>query len=527
MVYIKSDPKQRQLLPTDLTTIIDKNHICYLIENFIHSLDYSDFDREVEGSGNPSYHPRILLKILIYGVFERVTSSRKLERATHENIVFRYLTESLHPDFRTIARFRKENTELLKQCFLQTVELGKELDMINFNKLYLDGTKIKANASKSKTFSKEEVDFLSEFVDKQIAIQDKNDFHENKRYGKKNNGEPKIPKELTNRRKLKDKIKQFLKDKNKAKKELDSLKNKLKEEKLDKINLTDTDSKMSKMKKGIHFEQAYNCQLLVEEKSELLVCNYISNSSGDIAETIPAMEKFKSEQNIDLKGKQVCQDNGYSSIKTAQYYKDEEAIALIPDQRVTKELHGKAYKIDDFDNDKFELDFKKNQAICPIGHIMKFVKKEVRNKKINNWTNIYRCDKCLTCEFKTNCVPKKSKFRDVKINPLQREIRLRFKDEKYLKEYNKRFHKGEIAQAYILHSLGYRDFQTRGLKNCEGELNLVSTAYNLRRITNFINKKGIDIAIAMQKMKKIGKNAKNNVLKINKICNFRVVLQYI
>ncbi len=520
MVYIKSDSKQRQLLPTDLTTIIPKNHICYIIENFIHSLNYSDFDKEVEGAGNPSYHPRLLLKILMYGVFEHITSSRRLERATYENIVFRYLSESLHPDFRTIARFRQRNSELLKQCFLQTIELGKSLDMINLNKLYLDGTKIKANASKNKSFSKEEIDFLSEFVDKQIKIQDKNDFDENNKYGKKNDGELKIPKELTNRKKLKNKIKLLLKDKNKAKKELDSLKNKLKKEKLDKINLTDADSKISKMKKGIHFEQLYNCQLLVEEKSELLVSNYISNSAGDINETVPTMEKFKSEQNINLKDKQICQDNGYSSVNTALYYKDEKTIALIPDKRVTKQLHGKAYKITDFDNDKFELDFENNKAICPKGHIMKFIKKELLNKKTNNWTNIYRCDKCLTCEFKKDCVPKKSKFRDARINPLQREIRIRFKDEKYIKEYNKRFHKGEIVQAYILHHLRYREFKTRGLKSCEGELNLVSTAYNLKKIANFINKKGKDIAIAIQKMKKIGKYMRNTAFKIVKLDDF-------
>lgn len=527
MVYIKSDPKQRQLLPTDLKTIIDKNHICYLIENFIHSLDYSDFDREVEGSGNPSYHPRILLKILIYGVFERITSSRRLERATHENIVFRYLTESLHPDFRTIARFRKENAKLLKQCFLQTVELGKELDMINFNKLYLDGTKIKANASKSKTFSKEEVDFLSDYFDNEIEKGEEIDKNEDEKYGKDSDGKPKIPENLTNQRKLQEKIESFLKDKNKSKKTLQLIKEKIKTEKLDKINFTDMDSKISKMKKGLHYEQNYNCQLLTEEKGELIVCNYISNSAGDIAETIPTMEKFKQEQNVTLENKQICQDNGFSSPNTAQYYKKEKAIALIPDQRVTKELHGKAYQISKFDNDKFELDFEKNQAICPSGYIMKFIKKEISNKKTNNWTNVYRCDKCLDCEFKSECVPKKSKFRDVKINPLQREIRLRFKDDKYLKEYNKRFHKGEIAQSYILHSLGYRDFQTRGLKNCEGELNLVSAVYNLRKIANFISKKSVGIAIAMQKMKKISQKAGNNGLKIGEICSFRVILQFI
>ena len=103
MVYIKSSPKQILLLPTNLRDIIPKDHLCYLIEDVIEQLDFSNFDKQVEGPGNPSYHPRISLKIIINGICERVTSMRKLEKLTYENIVFRYLSENLSPDFHTIA----------------------------------------------------------------------------------------------------------------------------------------------------------------------------------------------------------------------------------------------------------------------------------------------------------------------------------------------------------------------------------------------------------------------------------------
>ena len=134
------------------------------------------------------------------------------------------------------------------------------------------------------------------------------------------------------------------------------------------INLTDIDSKLMKMKKGIHYEQAYNCQLLVEDKGEIIVGNNISNSPCDVTETIPTMEKFKQEQGVSLKGVEVFQDNGFSSGATAEYYEKEGAVAYIPDRATTKELHGKAYQLSKFDNDNFKLDFKKNQAICPAGH---------------------------------------------------------------------------------------------------------------------------------------------------------------
>ena len=490
MVYIKSSPYQTLLLPTDLRDIIPKDHICYLIEEVVNRLGFSSFDKEVEGPGNPSYHPRINLKIIINGVCERVTSTRKLEKLTYENIIFRYLAENLNPDFHTIALFRKENRQLIKQTFLQTIEIAKNLNMVNFNKLYLDGIKVKANASKSKSFTKEEIDFLSDFVDKHLEEMDEVDKEEDKKYGD-SNGEPKIPDHLTSRRKLKEKIKEILKDTNKAKKQIEKAKAKIKEEKIDSINLTDIDSKLMKMKKG-HYEQAYNCQLLLEDKGEIIVGNYTSDSPNDVSETIPTMEKFKQEQKISLKGVEVFQDNGFSTSATAEYYEKEKAIAYIPDQVTTKELHGKEKDIPKFDNDNFKLDFKKNQAICPAGHRMDFVRRKVKNKKTGNWTNVYQTNKCLDCLFQDECINTKShrKTRDVEINPAMRRIRLRFKTRKGMEKYNKRFHKGEVAQAHIFHNLGYREFKCRGEKSCENEVNLFSTAYNLKKIHNKLKRMG-------------------------------------
>jgi transposase len=496
MVYIKSNPEQTLLLPTNLREIIPKDHICYLIEEVVNQVNYKDFDEKVNGPGNPSYHPRIILKIILNGVFDKITSTRKLEKSTSENVVFRYLAENLAPDFHTIAMFRKDNCDLIKRCFLQTVEIAKKLDMVNFNKLYLDGIKVKANASKSKTFTKEEIEFLSEFVDKHFAETDRTDEEEDKKYGE-SNGEIKIPEHLTHKSKLQEKVKEMLKDMNKAKEQMEKAKTKIKEESVDKVNLTDMDSGMMKMKKGIHYEQAYNCQLLVEDKSEIIVGNNISDSPVDVTETESTMEKFKQEQEVDLKDVEVFQDNAYSSSKTAEYYEKGEAIAYIPDSVTTKELHGKAYTISKFDNDNFKLDFKRNQAICPVGHRMDFVKKRVKNKKSGNWTNVYKTDKCPNCQFKEECINSKSKrnYREANINPLMRTIRLRFKTKEGKEKYNKRFHKGEVAQAHIEYNLGYREFKCRGIKPCENEVNLFSAAYNLIKIYNKLKKKGGNLEV--------------------------------
>ena len=200
-------------------------------------------------------------------------------------------------------------------------------------------------------------------------------------------------------------------------------------------------------------------------------------------ETIPTMEKFKQEQDVNLNGVEIFSDNGYSSPANAEYYEKEGAIAYIPDEVTAKEIHGRENKITKFNNDYFKLDFEKNQAICPQGHIMKFCRVQRNRKNVKNWVNIYKTDQCKNCPSRMQCVPKgNAVYREARINPSMRKIRLRFKEEEGMKKYNPRFHKGEVAQAHILYNLGYREFRCRGIESCENEVNFFSTAYNLIKI---------------------------------------------
>ena len=482
MVYIKSNPDQTRLLPVDIRAIIPKSHICYLIEEVVNDLDYSEFDKQVEGAGSPSYHPRIALKLLLNGVCDRVTSTRKLEKLTNENIVYMYLAEGQHPDFHTIAMFRKRNSELIKCCFLATIAIAKKLDLINFNKLYLDGTKIKANASKSKTFTKEEIEYLNNFIDESLKNMDKTDDEEDQLYDD-TKGEPKIPEHLTHKSKLREKIKQ-IREQLKGEKGVKTATRVMKKTSARQINLTDPDSALLRMKKG-HFEQGYNAQIVVEDKGEFVVCNYLSNSPTDVGETIPTIEKLKEEQEISLQGVEMFQDNGYSSPATAEYYAKAGAIAYIPDVLTTQILHGKKKSIEQFHHDNFILDLKKNEATCPRGHIMPFHRKKIINRNnTGRWTNVYRCGNCPNCPSNVLCIPRGAdkKYKFIEINPYMYAIRQRFKEKVGVEKYNKRFHKGEIANAHILHNLGYRSFQTKGIESCKNELNMMCIAYNLKKL---------------------------------------------
>ena len=101
--------------------LIPEDHICFLVEGLIDSLEYSAFDIRYSGAGHPAYHPRIPLKLLMMGVLDRIRSSRRLARNARENVVYMYLSEKVTPDFRTISDFRKDNPEVVKEVFKHTI----------------------------------------------------------------------------------------------------------------------------------------------------------------------------------------------------------------------------------------------------------------------------------------------------------------------------------------------------------------------------------------------------------------------
>ena len=163
-------------LPPSIEDLISEDHICFLVEALVDSMDFSTFDLKHAGAGHLAYHPRVLLKVLVMGVMDRVRSSRRLAKNARENVVYMYLSEKLTPDFRTISDFRKNNPDVVKKAFRHTVEPGKREGLLDLSHLSTDGSKIKANASNKRVLTGEELEFLLRFVDEELeewASQDK------------------------------------------------------------------------------------------------------------------------------------------------------------------------------------------------------------------------------------------------------------------------------------------------------------------------------------------------------------------
>ena len=153
--YLPYEPDQQLLLPAALQEWLPDDHLAYFISDVVDQLDMSEVTAryERERRGGPPYHPRMMVKVLLYGYCVGVASSRRIAQRLHEDIAFRVLAANNTPDFRTISDFRKDNLDALSGLFIQVLALCQRAGLVKLGHVALDGTKVKANASKHKAMS--------------------------------------------------------------------------------------------------------------------------------------------------------------------------------------------------------------------------------------------------------------------------------------------------------------------------------------------------------------------------------------
>jgi transposase len=159
-----------QLLPQRIEEYIAPDDPVRAYDAFIEALDFRDLGITLDPNkvGNSEYHPHAMLKLLVYGYSYGIRSSRKLERACHHNLSFIWLTSGLKPDHKTIAEFRRKNKEALANVLKQCARICIKLNLIEGNTLFLDGTKIRANASIKNTWDKKKAQRALKHIDKRI-----------------------------------------------------------------------------------------------------------------------------------------------------------------------------------------------------------------------------------------------------------------------------------------------------------------------------------------------------------------------
>ena len=324
-------PDQDLLLPPSLREWLPDDHLVYFVSDVVDQLDLSVIHAKYgeEKRGQPPYDPRLMTKLLVYGYCTGVFSSRRIQRRIQEDIPFKVLAAGNEPDFRTISDFRKIHIAALQELFEQVLEMALESGAVKLGRVSVDGTKVKANASKHKAMSygrmKEKQEQLREEVKQLLAQAEAADEEEDRRHGDKRGGE--LPEELRRRETRLAKIKQAKKVVEQwarekaavAGKSADEVK-KAKPTDKDQYNFTDPESRI--MKGGDGFVQGYNAQAAVEPEKGLIVGQFVTQAANDKEQLRPMLEAV--EQQSGQRPEAVLADSGYCSEENLKYLESAE-----------------------------------------------------------------------------------------------------------------------------------------------------------------------------------------------------------
>lgn len=345
------DDKQCYLLPPSIEDWVSDDSLARFVSDVIEHLDgagklrgFYEGYRE-DGWGRAAYHPRMMVKILVYGCCVGVTSSRKLAAACGDVVAFRFLSANSRPDFRTISDFRKHHLEALSDLFDEVLGLCGEAGLVKMGRVALDGTKVKGNASLS---ANRKQDWIKAEVARILAEAEAVDAAEDELYGKDKRGDE-LPEGLRNPkdrlRRLKEAQARLEERERKAKEEQEEkIARREEEEKASgqkkrgrkpkapdevskreaKANVTDPDSRIMKTRTG--WKQGYNGQAMADCESQVIVACDVTQEENDVRQLEPMLNKCEAQAG--RRPEDLLADAGYWSEANAKLQTDETELFI-------------------------------------------------------------------------------------------------------------------------------------------------------------------------------------------------------
>jgi len=336
--FVEVDRETQYLLPPSVQDWLPEGHLARFVVEIVEQLDLRSLKASYAGRGSQPYHPAMLLALLFYGYATGVFSSRKLERSTYDSVAFRFIAANSHPDHDTIATFRKRFLKELSGLFVQILMIARQTNMLKLGSVSLDGSKVKANASKHKALSYEhasklEVQLKAEVADllKKAESADKADIPDGMN----------VPEELQRREQRLSAIAAAKTEIERRAVERHTREQAAYEEKIaarakkaeetgkkpkgkqpkpptpgpkpkDQVNLTDDESRIMPVSGG-GFEQTYNAQAAVDTKSKLIVAAHITQQSNDKQELEPTLKNLAALPKELGTATELLADSGYYS----------------------------------------------------------------------------------------------------------------------------------------------------------------------------------------------------------------------
>jgi len=367
------DRDQAFLLPPSLRDWLPEGDLAFFIIDVVDQLDLSALYRHYEvaeatettgerrkaASGQPAFHPKMMVALVLYAYCNGTPSSRRIARLCERDAGYRVVSADQQPNFRTLSEFRRVHLEALKGLFVQVLHLAREAGLVKLGHVALDGTKVKANASKHKAMSyarmqEKEAQYVRE-IEGLLKRAEEADTAEDGLYGNDRRGDE-LPRELQFRETRLKKIREAKQALEEAAQEKACAEGKLDEDgdpkppkrgrppatppgtpkPKDQRNFTDPDSRIMKMNhKG--FDQAYNCQAAVDSKSQIIVAREVTNAANDKQQVEPLVEQVKA--NLGETPKRASGDSGFYSEANVRYLREEEIDDYLCPDRLK---HGEA-----------------------------------------------------------------------------------------------------------------------------------------------------------------------------------------
>ncbi|MEM2947701.1 MAG: IS1182 family transposase [Candidatus Bathyarchaeia archaeon] len=492
---------QLMLLPPSLEELIPEGHLARVVNQVIEELDLSELIETYKGGGASAYHPVMMLKVLIWGYLDGIRTSRRLAKALRENVVYMWLAGGQKPDFRTIANFRSGRLRgCIKRIFKRVVEIANMLGLVDFSRLFVDGSKFEANGNRHKMVWRKRIEMEKEKLERKIEEileeAERLEEEENRRYGDKDLpevGEGRCIKDEDVQRVIKEETeKENEKIRARKKKALERKLRELKERKMryegweerlrgrKGCSRTDPDASCMRMKDDV-LKPAYN--VLLGTENQVIVNYEVEQNASDGSCFINLMDGIK-----DLYGRVVEKVSGDAAFGNEENYaycekNGIEAYLKYPTYHAEKT---RKFKEDVFRKENWEYDERRDVYVCPRGEELEFCEEaeEVTATGYRKKVKIYRCKGCNECPHKGICTKGESRSvsrneRNERFKATARQLLNSPIGEKLRKE---RGSDVEATFGDIKNNLFFRRFLLRGKLKVEVEMGLIAIAHNIKKI---------------------------------------------
>jgi transposase len=484
MKHIEGDNRdQIVIFEETLDSIINENNAARFIDAYVEKLDLRSMKFKVrEGEmGRPSYTAKLLLKIYIYGYFNRIRSGRKLETECKRNIELIWLTGRLAPDFKTITNFRKDNKSGIKSIFKEFLKICHKLGLLSFELVGIDGTKIRAQNGNNNVYMRKNINEVIDRINKKIDMYfeelDKNDISEK--------GEFEI---LTNN------IEERLNKAKNRKEKAEAIKKMFEENpEMERYFANDQESVFMKDKGSI--SPGYNLQTAVDDKNKLIVAIDVTRENSDQKQIVNMSDKIEESK------KAIGVEANTTKVADAGYYSEQQITNAVDsghniylahpgDAKLKKDSYNEnpeKVPMADYQLSKFQYDKERDVYICPEEKLLKKTggpKKDVRAKE----TDYYKCRDCKNCLKRDECTNDKS---GRKLQVYVRKQEIDEFDKKIRSEYGKKLisRRKEICEhpfGTIKRNLGFTYFSMKGEESALSESSFIGFIYNLKRVINIV-----------------------------------------